>query len=77
MPKQNKKPTDNERLAFLADRLAILMVVCVSRSGSWDPWFREGTYEDSEGMGEEIRHWPEYTTAMEVIRNMLRKHDAR
>jgi len=75
MPKQEEKKNDSERLAFLADRMAILMVVCVSRTGSWNPWFREGMYEDAEGLGDEIRAWPQHETAKEVIRNMLRKFD--
>lgn len=71
MPKQNKKPTDSERLAFLADRMAILMVVCKSRTLDWNPWFRDGLYDGDAG--EEIREWPDYRTAKDVIRNMLRK----
>ncbi len=73
MPNDDK--SSNERLAFLADRMAILMVVCVSRTGSWNPWFREGMYEDAEGMGDEIRSWPQHKAAMDVIRNMLRRYD--
>ena len=74
MPKGEKKTSD-ERLAFLADRMAILMVVCQARTGSWDPWFREALYEDPEAMGDEIRSWVQHKTALDVIRNMMRKHD--
>jgi len=54
--------------------MAILLVICKSRTGDWNPWFREGFYEGSTG--EEIRGWPDYRTAKDVIREMIRKHDA-
>lgn len=76
MPKDDKKLQRAEaRLAFLADRMAILMVVCVQRTGSWNPWFTEGLYEDLEAMGDEIRSWPQHKSAMEVIRRMVKKHE--
>ncbi len=80
MPKGNENLQERlqqaeARLVFMADRMAILMVVCQSRTGSWDPWFREAMYEDPEAMGDEIRSWPQHKTAMTVIRNMLRKFD--
>ncbi len=77
MPSDNEKKLQlaEERVKFLADRMAILMVVCVSRTGSWNPWFTEGMYEDRDGMGDELRSWPQYKSATDVIRNMLRKQD--
>ena len=71
MSKPEKKQT--ERVAFLADRMAILLVICKSRTGDWNPWFREGMYEGPTG--EEIRGWPDYQTAKDIIREMLRRHD--
>ena len=57
--------------------MAILLVVAKMRHGNnWNPFFSEGLYEDEGGLGDEIRDWPEYETAMQVIRNWLRKHDA-
>ena len=73
---QDKKPSDKERLAFLADRLAILMVVCKSRTGDWNPWMRDGLYDGDAQMGEEIREWPDYKGAQDVSQNMLRRFDS-
>lgn len=75
MSNQDKK--QNERLAFLADRLAILLVVCKQRhGGDWTPWLREGTYDDEGSLGDEIREWRDYQQALEIVRLMMRKHDA-
>jgi hypothetical protein len=78
-PKQSKKPQlDDDRLSFLADRAAILLVVCKMRYGNdWNPFFREGLFEDEGSLGDEIRGWPEYEGAKMVIRNWIRKHDKR
>ena len=76
MQNAEKGPRD-ERLAFLADRAAILLVVCKMRYGNdWNPFFGEGLYENDGSLGDEIRGWPEYRAATMVIRNWLRKHDA-
>jgi len=62
-------------LQFLADRMAILLCVCKQRhTGSWVPWFQEGTYEDEGLLGDEIREWPEYQQALNIVRLMLRKY---
>lgn len=74
MPSDDKK--SNDRLAFLADRFAILMVVCKMRYGNeWNPFFQDGLYEDEGSLGDEIKGWPEFQSARDVIRNMLRRHD--
>lgn len=73
MPKLEKNQA--ERVAFLADRMAILLVICKSRYGDWNPFFRDGMYDDEGSMGEEIRSWPDYQTAKDVVREMLRRHD--
>lgn len=65
----------NARIRFLSDRFGILMVVCQSRTGDWNPWMRDDLYDGEGQMGEEIRGWPAYKAAKEVIRNMLRRHD--
>jgi hypothetical protein len=43
----------------------------------WNPWFREGIFEDEGSLGDEIRGWPEYQSAMMVVRNWLKKHGAK
>jgi hypothetical protein len=45
--------------------------------GDLNPFFREGLYEDAGSLGDEIRGWPQYNTAMDVIRLWLKKHDRR
>ncbi len=45
--------------------------------GDLNPFFREGLYEDPGSLGDEIRSWPQYRTAMRVIRLWLKKHEAR
>jgi len=75
MPNENKKPPQ-DKLRFLVDRMAILMVVCKQRhGGDWMPWFQDGLYDADDGLGAEVREWPEFKTAMEIIRNMLRRFD--
>jgi len=62
-------------LQFLADRMAILLVVCKQRhGGSWVPWFQEDMYEAEGSLGDEIREWPEYQQALNIVRLMLRKY---
>lgn len=76
MQKPEKKLTRQQaeaRIDLLEDRMAILLVVCKQRLGDWNPWFREGLYEEEESLGEEIRSWPEYHTARQIIDNMTRK----
>lgn len=77
MPKDDKNRSD-KRLALLADRLAILLVIVKQRHGdNWDPWFGEGLWEDEDAMGELIREWPEYETAKKIVRLWIKKHDKR
>ncbi len=76
MPKGKKKRSDKERLVFLADRMAILLVICKQRhGGSWVPWFKEGMYDNEGSLGDELRQWPAYQEGLDVIRLMLRKFD--
>lgn len=74
MPK-GEKSLNAARIAFLADRMAILLVICKSRTGDWVPFFRDSMYDGEGQIGEELREWPEYTTAKDIIRNWLRKFD--
>lgn len=66
------------QIEFLTDRMAILLVVCKQRhGGDWNPWFREGTYDDEGSLGDEVREWPEYAGGRQVVELMLKKFDAR
>lgn len=66
----------DDRLRFLADRAAILLVIVMNKyGGDLNPFFREGLYEDEGSLGDEIREWPQYRVALDVIRLWLRKYD--
>ena len=67
---QSKESSQNK---LLADRLAILLVICQSRTGDWDPWFRDGLYDGD--VGDEIREWPAYRTAKQIVAHMLRRQN--
>lgn len=65
-----------DRIELLRDRLGVLLVVCKMRYGNdWNPFFREGLYEDEGSLGDEIRGWPEYKSALMVVDNMIRKNE--
>lgn len=64
-------PPCNESSRLLADRLAILLVLCKSRTGDWHPYFLDRFYDGE--VGEEIRDWPEFVTAKQIIANWLRR----
>jgi len=70
---ENKK-LDDSKLAFLCDRMAILMVVCrLKYDIGWSVWLGEGLYTGETG--DEFRAMPEFKVAIDVIRNMIRRHD--
>lgn len=57
--------------------MAIMLVVLKGRHGDWNPWFREGCYDDDDSLGDEIRGWSDYKAALEIVRLMIRRHDER
>ncbi len=66
--------SENSRLKLLAERMAILMVVCRLKYGiGWNVWMHEGLY--SGETGDEFRSMPEFKVALDVIRNMIRRQD--
>ena len=70
------KAKSNRRLALMADRMAIMLVVLKQRHGDdWSPWFGEGMWEAADGMGEVIREWPEYETAKKIVRLYLKREE--
>lgn len=78
MPRAKKQTADERRLAFLADRTAILLTVAKMRYGNdWNPFFTEGLYEDEGSLGDEIRGWPEYKDAKAIIRRWIERDDER
>ena len=66
----------NSRLALLADRMAILMTVCIVKyGGNLNPWFRDAFYTGESAT--EIRGMPEYQQALSIIRGMVKREIAR
>ncbi len=73
-----RRAKSDRRLALLADRLAVLLVVVKNRHGNdWAPWFGESTWEDPDRMAEEIRGWPDYKTAKDIVKLFLKRQDGR
>lgn len=71
MPDLNKA-----RLALVADRLAICLVVLKQRYGTdWEPWFGESIWEAEEHLGDEIRSWPEYKEAKEIVKLFIQRSE--
>lgn len=71
------KAKSDKRIAFLADRMAVMLVILKSRHGDWDWLYGEAMWSDPEGMAEELRDWSEYKVAKDIVRLWLKKHDTR
>lgn len=68
----------NNRIKMMADRLAILMVICNARDeDDWMPWGLESSYDSEDCMGEHIRKMKDYTTAKNIVRMWIEKTDKR
>ena len=63
------KAKSDKRISLLADRLAISLVVLKQRYGSdWLPWFKEDCWDAADSLGDEIRAWPDYKVAKEMVK---------
>jgi hypothetical protein len=71
------KEKSDRRIAFMADRMAVMLCILKSRHESWDWLYGEAMWEDEEGMAAELRDWPEYKIAKEIVRLWIKKHDSR
>ncbi len=72
------KAKSDRRIALLADRLAVMLVIARSRHGTdWEPWFGESVWEDDGRMAEEIRTWPDYKVAKDIVKIFLKRQDLR
>lgn len=72
------KAKSDRRIALLADRLAVLLVVARSRHGTdWAPWFGESVWEEEGHMADEIRGWPDYKTAKDIVKLFIKRQDGR
>ena len=73
-----KADRDKARIRFLVDRLAILLVVAKMRYGNdWNPFFRDTLFDEEGSLGDEVRGWPEYKSARQVIANWVKREDQR
>ena len=73
-----KPARDKARIRFLVDRLAILLVVAKMRYGNdWNPFFRDTLFDEEGSLGDEIRGWPEYQSARNVIAAWVKREDNR
>lgn len=71
----SKKVAD-ERIKMLADRLAILMVICNARDqDDWIPWALERSYDDDDSMGYHIRRMKDYEIAKSYVREWITSTD--
>jgi hypothetical protein len=74
MPRSKEK--NEARIKLLADRLAICLVVLKMRFGTdWEPWFGESVWEEPDALGDEIRDWPEYDTAMKIVKKFIERSE--
>ena len=72
-----KEESQKRQIAFLADRMAVMLCILKSRHGDWEWLYGENMWESEEGMAAEMREWPEYATAKDILRLWLKKHNER
>lgn len=66
----------DKRIALLADRLAVLLVVVKQRYGTdWEPWFGESLWEGEDRLAEEIREWPAYKEARQIVKLFIQRSE--
>ena len=71
--KLKKKLTDKQRVAFLADRMAILMVDLVRRDCDFGTFCHDEFYQGVDA--DVTRESKQYEVALDFIRRMLRRQD--
>lgn len=71
---ENKPAPSSDRLRFLADRMAMLMVELVRRDLDYGRFCHEEYFTDE--ISDKLRESKEYDTCIDFVRRMLRKHDA-
>ena len=69
------KAKSDRRLQLLADRAAVMIVLLGQRHGGWEWLFGEHMWQDPEGIADEIREWPEYKTATDIVRLWIQRDD--
>jgi len=72
------KAVKDNRVIMMADRLAILLVICNARDGDdWNPWMGEGMYDGEDQLGAHLRKMGDYKTAKDIVRLWIEKQDKR
>ena len=71
MPKDKQKHDD--RLRFLADRMALLMCELTNRDLDFGPFCFEEWYTDKRA--DQVRDTRTYEINIDFVRRMLRRHD--
>jgi hypothetical protein len=72
------KAVKDNRVKMMADRLAILLVICNARDGDdWNPWMGEKMYDGDDQLGDHLRKTSDYKTAKEIVRLWIEKQDKR
>ena len=72
------KAIQDNRLKLMADRLAILLVICNARDGDdWSPWMGEAMYDGEDQLGDHLRKMGDYKTAKDIVRLWVEKQDKR
>lgn len=81
MPKLKKKKNRQQlvadnRIKLLADRLAILLVICNARDeDDWNPWALDRAYEEPGSLGDSVRKMRDYNTAKTIVRRWIETQD--
>jgi hypothetical protein len=73
MQKEKVKTKQNDRLRFLADRMALLLCELTNRDVDFGPWCFEDFYNDKAA--DKMRESKTYEVNIDFVRFMLRKHD--
>lgn len=71
------KARSDKRLAFMADRMAVMLCIIKSRHNDWEWLYGEDMWTNPDGMAAELRDWSDYRVATDIVRLWLKKHDAR
>lgn len=74
--KNRQQVVADNRIKLLADRLAILLVICNARDeDDWNPWALDRAYDEPGGMGDSIRKMRDYNTAKTIVRRWIETQD--
>ena len=74
MPPNNEN--SDPKVELLADRLAVLLVVVRSRYGTdWAPWLGESVWEGEDRLADEIREWPLYAEARQIVDLFIKRSE--